>query len=127
MVRLGASSLGVWNHVRIYGIHSGFNRRAQRAPTQRDLCQPVLDRACHDLDGCLLAQDDRGRNLSSISQAGLVNNLNDGLAWGLFPLFFAAANMSLERTAALAATTRPLGVSCNLERARFRTRLDASG
>jgi MFS family permease len=43
------------------------------------------------------------RNLSSISQAGLVNNLNDGVAWGLFPLFFAAANMSLERTAMLAA------------------------
>jgi MFS family permease len=43
------------------------------------------------------------RNLSSISQAGLVNNLNDGMAWGLFPLFFAAANMSLQRTAALAA------------------------
>jgi MFS family permease len=43
------------------------------------------------------------RNLASISQAGLVNNLNDGVAWGLFPLFFAAANMNLERTAALAA------------------------
>lgn len=43
------------------------------------------------------------RNLSSISQAGLVNNLNDGMAWGLFPLFFAAAGMSLERTAALTA------------------------
>ena len=43
------------------------------------------------------------RNLSSITQAGLVNNLNDGMAWGLFPLFFAAANMNLERIAALAA------------------------
>src|SRR5262249_20726365 len=31
------------------------------------------------------------RNLSSASQAGLVNNLNDGMAWGLFPLIFAAA------------------------------------
>ena len=31
------------------------------------------------------------RNLSSVSQAGLVNNLNDGMAWGLFPLVFAAA------------------------------------
>jgi MFS family permease len=30
-------------------------------------------------------------NLSSVSQAGLVNNLNDGMAWGLFPLVFAAA------------------------------------
>ena len=43
------------------------------------------------------------RNLSTMSQAGLVNNLNDGMAWGLFPLFFAAAGMSLERTAALTA------------------------
>jgi MFS family permease len=43
------------------------------------------------------------RRLSSISQAGLVNNLNDGMAWGLFPLVFASANMSLERTAALVA------------------------
>ena len=31
------------------------------------------------------------RNLSSVTQAGLVNNLNDGMAWGLFPLLFAAA------------------------------------
>jgi MFS family permease len=42
-------------------------------------------------------------NLSSISQAGLVNNLNDGMAWGLFPLFYAAANMPLEQIAWLAA------------------------
>ena len=38
-----------------------------------------------------------------MSQAGLVNNLNDGMAWGLFPLFFAAANMTLEQIGALAA------------------------
>jgi MFS family permease len=43
------------------------------------------------------------RNLSSISQAGLVNNLNDGRVWGIFPLFFAAAGMNLERVATLAA------------------------
>jgi MFS family permease len=43
------------------------------------------------------------RNLSTISQAGLVNNLNDGMAWGLFPLFFAAANISLDRIGILAA------------------------
>jgi MFS family permease len=43
------------------------------------------------------------RNLSTISQAGLVNNLNDGMAWGLFPLFFAAAHMSLDRIGTLAA------------------------
>ena len=33
--------------------------------------------------------------LSSASQAGLVNNLNDGVAWGLFPLFFAASGLSV--------------------------------
>jgi MFS family permease len=43
------------------------------------------------------------RNLSAISQAGLVNNLNDGMAWGLFPLFFAAANLGFDRIGILAA------------------------
>lgn len=43
------------------------------------------------------------RNLSSVSQAGLVNNLNDGMAWGLFPLFFTAARMSLGQIGTLAA------------------------
>jgi MFS family permease len=43
------------------------------------------------------------RNLSSISQAGLVNNLNDGMSWGLFPLFFATANMTLGQIGVLAA------------------------
>jgi MFS family permease len=42
-------------------------------------------------------------NLSSVSQAGLVNNLNDGMAWGLFPLFFGAAGMSLAQIGTLAA------------------------
>jgi rhodanese-related sulfurtransferase len=43
------------------------------------------------------------KNLSSISQAGLVNNLNDGMAWGLFPLFFAGARMDLGQIGTLAA------------------------
>ena len=43
------------------------------------------------------------RNLSSVSQAGLVNNLNDGMAWGLFPLFFSAAHMDLGEIGILAA------------------------
>jgi MFS family permease len=41
--------------------------------------------------------------LSACSQAGLVNNLNDGLAWGLFPIFFAAAGLSIARIGILAA------------------------
>jgi MFS family permease len=45
----------------------------------------------------------RERALSSCSQAGLVNNLNDGLAWGLLPLFFAANGLSVAAIGVLAA------------------------
>ncbi len=41
--------------------------------------------------------------LSSASQAGLVNNLNDGLAWGLFPILFAAGGLSVGQIGVLAA------------------------
>jgi len=46
----------------------------------------------------------RDVHLAGISQAGFVNNLNDGLAWGIFPLFFASHGASLGRIAVLAAT-----------------------
>jgi len=45
----------------------------------------------------------RDKALSSCSQAGLVNNLNDGLAWGLFPIFFASAGLSIAKIGVLAA------------------------
>ncbi len=45
----------------------------------------------------------REKALSAASQAGLVNNLNDGLAWGLFPIFFAASELSVGRIGVLAA------------------------
>jgi MFS family permease len=43
------------------------------------------------------------RNLSSVCQVGLANNLNDGMAWGLFPLVFAAAGMNIGQIGALVA------------------------
>lgn len=43
------------------------------------------------------------KNLSSVTQAGFVNNLNDGMAWGLFPVVFAMAGLGLERIGWLAA------------------------
>jgi MFS family permease len=45
----------------------------------------------------------RERALSSCSQAGLVNNLNDGLAWGIFPIYFANAGLSVSSIGVLAA------------------------
>src|SRR5438270_12670048 len=43
------------------------------------------------------------RALSAVCQAGMVNNLNDGLAWGIFPLFFARHGLSVGRIGVLAA------------------------
>ncbi|HET8944427.1 MAG TPA: MFS transporter [Dehalococcoidia bacterium] len=45
----------------------------------------------------------RRRHLAGVSQAGFVNNLNDALAWGIFPLFFVQQGLSLERVGILAA------------------------
>jgi MFS family permease len=45
----------------------------------------------------------RDRRLFATSQAGLVNNLNDGMAWGLFPLFFTAGGLPIDQIAMLAA------------------------
>ena len=46
----------------------------------------------------------RNSTLFSVSQAGLVNNLNDGMTWGLFPLFFATYGLSVSEIGVLAAT-----------------------
>ena len=45
----------------------------------------------------------RERALSAASQAGLVNNLNDGVAWGVFPLLYASHGLSVSRIGVLAA------------------------
>jgi MFS family permease len=45
----------------------------------------------------------RERALSASCAAGLINNLNDGMAWGLFPLFFARYGLSLVGIAVLVA------------------------
>lgn len=51
----------------------------------------------------LLLTSWRNRALFAVSQAGMANNLNDGLAWGLLPLFFAAAGLGVEQIGLLAA------------------------
>jgi MFS family permease len=45
----------------------------------------------------------KDRALFSVSQAGMVNNLNDGLAWGLFPLYFASQGLTLKEVSVLGA------------------------
>jgi MFS family permease len=45
----------------------------------------------------------KDRNLLACSQAGLINNLNDGMSWGVFPLFFASFGLGVGRIGILKA------------------------
>ena len=45
----------------------------------------------------------KDRNLFACSQAGLVNNLNDGMSWGVFPIFFSAFGLGVGRIGILKA------------------------
>jgi MFS family permease len=55
----------------------------------------------------------KDRNLFACSQAGLVNNLNDGMSWGTFPLFFSAFGLGVERIGILKAVYPAVWGSCS--------------
>ena len=74
------------SHVRHEASHSG-EPPDQLAPSAREVFARVSW---------------RDRALFSASQAGLVNNLNDGIGWGLFPLYFAAHGLSVWQIGLLA-------------------------
>lgn len=69
----------------------------------------------------------RDPNLSSISQAGMVNNLNDGMAWGLFPLVFASAGMTLTQIGTLAAIYPGVWGVCQLFTGALSDRIGRKG
>jgi MFS family permease len=46
----------------------------------------------------------KNRNLFSVSQAGMVNNMNDGMVWGLVPILLVGAGLSVQQIALIAAT-----------------------
>ncbi len=69
----------------------------------------------------------RDPNLFSISQAGLVNNLNDGMAWGLFPLVFASAGMTLTQIGMLAAIYPTMWGVCQLFTGAISDRIGRKG
>ncbi|HEV2236759.1 MAG TPA: MFS transporter [Ktedonobacterales bacterium] len=79
----------------------GFARHEARllAPAAGD---DVTAAASPTFRAVLLRTSWRDRSLSAVSQAGFVNNLNDGLAWGLLPLFFAAGGLGIAQIGLLA-------------------------
>jgi MFS family permease len=74
-------------HVRLESAENGA-----LAPHERPRLMTILARSLWSDPG-----------LFSVSQAGLINNLNDGVAWGVFPLLFIASGLTLRETSVLAA------------------------
>ncbi len=57
--------------------------------TQHHVAKEAAGNAIRKLKSVFWDTTFRDRNLGSVTQAGLVNNLNDGMAWGLFPILLA--------------------------------------
>ncbi len=64
---------------------------AEAAPNNNDALIPP-QRSMRELFALASWKD---RNLFSCSQAGLVNNLNDGMSWGIYPLFFSSLGLGV--------------------------------
>lgn len=71
-------------------------------PAQQATGQTTQQHTAPSFKEIFLLTSWKDRTLFAISQAGLVNNLNDGLAWGLLPLFFAAGGLSIAQIGLLA-------------------------
>src|SRR6266487_3300784 len=79
------------------GLAMGLNEAAGHVSTSAAAHQGLSTRQV------FLLTSFKEKALSAASQAGMVNNLNDGLAWGIFPLFFASYGLSVSRIGILAA------------------------
>src|SRR5262249_35439618 len=85
---LGLSAFTVRETHHHVAHESATRKPAERMPSQREVCWRTTF---------------TDRNISSVTQARMINTLNDGVAWGLFPLLFAARHMPLAQIGALAA------------------------
>ncbi|MEN2284073.1 MFS transporter [Algoriphagus sp. SE2] len=56
------------------------------------------------VEGVFLQTSIKNKTLSSITQAGLINNLNDGMVWGLLPVLLLSNGFSLNQTGIITAT-----------------------
>jgi len=69
----------------------------------------------------------RDRSLSAASQAGLVNNLNDGMAWGLLPLFYASHGLAIGEIGVVAATYPAVWGICQIGTGALSDRIGRKG
>jgi MFS family permease len=80
-----------------------FLVRESRFHAHLEAAQQAGTRALHTLSffEVFVRTSWKDRNLLTVCQAGLINNLNDGMAWGLLPLYFAAHGLRLSRISIL--------------------------
>jgi MFS family permease len=87
------------------GLSTLFVRETRghaRHEASQHVARPGVNEAMSTKEVFLLTSF-KERALSAVSQAGMVNNANDGMAWGLFPLYFARAGLSIAAIGTLAA------------------------
>lgn len=71
--------------------------------TQAFVAQENLQNIAKPLKSIFLETSFKNKTLSSITQAGLVNNLNDGMIWGLLPVLLFSLDFSIEKIGVLTA------------------------
>jgi MFS family permease len=81
---------------------SSFNPTRQNASSNLSFAQILLITSWKD------------RALFASSQAGMVNNINDGMVWGLMPVFLAGAGLPLEEIGIIAAVYPGVWGICQL-------------
>lgn len=85
------------------GLSSLFVRETQDHARHEAATAPARADAGDGFGAIFARATWRDPTLSAVSQAGLVNNAVDGLAWGILPLLFAADGLSMEAIGVLAA------------------------
>jgi len=94
---LGIAFVALGLLLSVFAIRETRHHAAHESALSERLPQPMTRREVFWRTTCT------DRDLASVTQAGMVTNLNDGMAWGLFPLWFAATSMSLEQIGILTA------------------------
>ncbi len=65
--------------------------------------QEAIKNQAEPLKGVFMETSFKNKSLSSITQAGLVNNLNDGMIWGLLPILLLSLDFNTENIGLLTA------------------------
>ena len=91
--------------------YASLEAKLHRAPpTNESTNDPLRPRSMREIFALASWKD---RNLFSCSQAGLVNNLNDGMSWGIYPLFFASLGLGVAAIGTIKAVYPVAWASCS--------------